>query len=58
MDLLGILKQLREEFAQLNKSILALERIEAGGRPKRGRPPNRRTHATRSPRAKKENRDQ
>jgi hypothetical protein len=39
MDLPKILKQLRDEFAQLNESILALERMEAGRTRRRGRPP-------------------
>jgi hypothetical protein len=39
MDLQDILKQLRDQLAQLNLSIGALERIEAGKSRGPGRPP-------------------
>ena len=39
MDLPNILKQLREQLAQLNAGIVALERIEAGKSRGPGRPP-------------------
>jgi len=39
MDLEAILKQLRDERAQVEVSILAIERLQAGQAPRRGRPP-------------------
>jgi hypothetical protein len=39
MDITGILQQLRAQRDAVDVSILALERIIAGGAPKRGRPP-------------------
>jgi hypothetical protein len=39
MDLEAILKQLREEREQLEVSILAMERLQIGHGPRRGRPP-------------------
>ena len=39
MDIEAIIKQLREELAGINESILALERLEIGRGRRRGRPP-------------------
>jgi hypothetical protein len=39
MDLPNILKQLREQLEQIDISILALERMEAGKKRGPGRPP-------------------
>lgn len=39
MDINGILNQLREERAQLEEAILALQRLQLGGGKRRGRPP-------------------
>jgi hypothetical protein len=38
MDVLSILAQLREELAQPNEAIMAIERLAAGEARKRGRP--------------------
>lgn len=39
MNLTKILEELRREREQLDEAILSLERLAAGGGPRRGRPP-------------------
>lgn len=39
MDIEAILKELRDEHAQLNEAILAIERMATGQGKRRGRPP-------------------
>ena len=39
MDVDVILKELREDLALMNEAILTIERLAAGGKRRRGRPP-------------------
>ena len=39
MNLTKILEELRREREQIDEAILSLERLAAGGAPRRGRPP-------------------
>jgi hypothetical protein len=39
MDVLKMLAELREDRAQIEEAIMAIERLASGGRKRRGRPP-------------------